>query len=402
MNFPRRYIRIVLTVALTGAASVAVWPTGADYPTGGNANAAAAGDQVYVTNSALQADARAANVARFGVDSSGALNPAGTAEAGQGARSIAFTPDLAALGQRFAYVPSELANKISRYRVANSGALTFLDSMDAKQPFAAALHPGGRILYVSHFNDGSPVGALSAYRVNDNGTLTFLQSVESGAEHAKGVAVTSDGRFVYVSHGVQATGDPAVLTGFALAFDGTIGQQVAEVPTGTLGQRVVLTPDDRFAYVTSQEDDGVADIHGFRIGEDGQLTSVGKPFEAGVKVEGAAISPDGSRLYTTAIGVVGGQPTPIEDGQINGFAIGSDGVLTEIEKLDFGFDTVDLAFGLDGRHLYVTDFSGHTITTFRVDETGDLRPIQEISSQGPNPAFQSVTVRPARGPLTAE
>jgi DNA-binding beta-propeller fold protein YncE len=379
-------------------AAVAWSPAGADYPTGGVANAAAGGDQVYVTNSALEAEPRAANVARFGVDSGGSLSPAGTVPTGQGARGIVFTPELDAIGQRFAYVPAQQAGAIERYGVANNGALRSLGSTKAEQPFGIAIHSGGRMVYVTNFNDGSPTGTLSAYRVGAGGTLTLVQTVDSGAEHPKGVAVTSDGRFVYVTHGGQSAADTSVLTGFVLALDGTIGARVAEAPIGTSGHRVVITPGDRFAYVTNQEADGVADVHGFRIGTDGRLTPVAsKPVEAGVRAEGAAISPDGSRLYTTALDAA----APVEDGQIYGFAIGSNGVLTEIERLDFGFDPVDLAFGLDGRNLYVADYFGHTVTTFRVGETGNLTPVQKISSEGPNPSFQGIAVQAARGPLTA-
>lgn len=102
------------------------------------------------------------------------------------------------------------------------------------------------------------------------------------------------------------------------------------------------------------------------------------------------------RPAVTSLGGVGGIPGPVQDGQIRGFAIAADGQLTEIERLDFGFDPVELAFGLDGQTLYVPDFSGNTLTVFALDPAGELKPRQTVSSQGLNPGFQGVTVQPQR------
>lgn len=198
---------------------------------------------------------------------------------------------------------------------------------------------------------------------------------------------------MYVSHGTPGSTEPSVITGFTIGTDGSVRGKVAEASIGCSGARVVITPDGRFVYFASQESGDKPDIFGFRIGAYGGLTPVSdEPFEAGVWTEGAAISPDGRRLYVAALGVVGPPESPVQDGQIRGFAIRADGRLTKIERIDFGFDPVDLAFGLDGKHLYVSDFSGHTITVFNVGAGGNLDPIQTESSQGRNSGFQSVVV----------
>ncbi|MGH3693939.1 MAG: lactonase family protein [Pseudonocardiaceae bacterium] len=352
-------------------------------------------DQLYVTNGALRADPDTANVARFDINSEGQIKPAGIVEAGRGARGIVFTPEPDAAGQRFAYVSSQLDDRIDRYQVASNGALIFLGATPTQQPFGIAISTDGRTVYVANFEDGGNNGSLSAFHVGTGGVLTLLNKMESGAVHPKAVAVTPDGRLVYVSHGTPNSTEPSVITGFTIDTDGSVQGKVAEATISRSGHRVVITPDGRFVYVTNQEAGEKSDIFGFRIGDHGELTPVSdEPFEAGVWTEGAAISPDGRRLYVAALGGVGPSDLPVQDGQIRGFAIRDDGRLTEIERIDFGFDPVDLAFGNDGRHLYVSDFSGHTITVFDVNVDGNLNPIQTESSQGRNPGFQSVAVLP--------
>jgi 6-phosphogluconolactonase (cycloisomerase 2 family) len=349
---------------------------------------------LYVTNGALRADPSTANVARFGINAAGQITPAGTVEAGHGARGIVFTPEPDAVGQRFAYVSSQQADRIDRYRVASDGALTFLGATATRQPFGIAIGADGQTVYVANFDNGEGNGSLSAFRVETGGVLTLLNKMGSGAAHPKGVAITPNGNFVYVSHGTPNSTEPSVITGFTIGADGSAQGKVAEAGIGGSGHRVVITPDGRFVYVTNQESGNKPEIFGFRIGAHGGLTPVSdKPFEAGVWTEGAAVSPDGRRLYVTALGVVGPPESPAQDGQIRSFAIRADGRLTENERIDFGFDPVDLAFGHDGKHLYVSDFSGHTITVFNVDAGGSLDPIRTESSQGRNPGFQSVVMQ---------
>ena len=87
----------------------------------------------------------------------------------------------------------------------------------------------------------------------------------------KGVAVTPDSRFVYVGHGAPTDTADSVLTSFALNADGSLGSNVAEATNGTSAGEVVVTPDGRFLYVTSQGSDR---LFGYRIGADGSLTAV--------------------------------------------------------------------------------------------------------------------------------
>jgi 6-phosphogluconolactonase (cycloisomerase 2 family) len=167
---------------------------------------------------------------------------------------------------------------------------------------------------------------------------------------------------------------------------------VAKAQIGASGHRAVITPDGRFLYVTMQEAGDTGDVFGYRIGASGELTPVSeKPFEAGVWTEGVATTPDGRRLYVGSLGVVA---SPDADGEVRGFDIGPDGTLTEVARAAAGLDPNDLAVGLDGKHVYLGDFTGNTVLVFAAGATGGLKLLQTVPSQGLGPSYHGVAVQP--------
>jgi 6-phosphogluconolactonase (cycloisomerase 2 family) len=134
-----------------------------------------------------------------------------------------------------------------------------------------AIAPNGRTLYVSSAVDST----IGAFEIGSDGRLTPLGSVPSGAPApAKGVAVTPDGRFVYVSHGRPTDVADTQLTGFALNFDGSHGAQVAAVNNGRAAFDTMITPDGRFLYVVFA---GAGSVFGYRIDADGSLSAASCP-----------------------------------------------------------------------------------------------------------------------------
>jgi 6-phosphogluconolactonase len=386
---PSSIIRRRAVAAVVGIVAVAV---AAIAPPAVAASVAGEGDQLYVSNGG--SDSTAANIARFGIGTDGRVALAETVQASEFVSGLVFTPELGVRGLRFAYAST--GDTIDRYLVEPGGALTFVDSTKTPEPFGIAISPRGPTVFVANFDDGDGKGSVSAFHVEPTGALRLVNTIDSGTVHPKGVAVTPDGRFVYVVHGTPRSPEPSVLTGFAVGADGSLSGPVTKAAIGPSGHRVVITPDGRFLYATMQEEGDAGDVFGFRIGASGELTPVSsKPFEAGVWVEGAAVSPDGLRLYVVALGTVGG-PTPVADGQIRGFDIGAGGGLVEVARVDYGFDPNDLAVGLDGQHLYVADFSVNTVAVFSVSAAGAIGLLQTVSSAGDSPSYQGVTVQPRR------
>ena len=374
--------------AMAGAAAGVLAIAGLSAP------ASAAGkdgnDQLYVANGGDDVDPASANFARFAIAADGLVTPEDTLPT-DSASGLVFAPSSKTKGQHFAYAASGVLDKIDRYRVAGDGALTFAGTTDTPEPFGTALDPHGPTFFVANFNDGAS-GGLSSFHVEPDGTLRHVSTVDTKVVHPKGVAVTPDGKFVYVVHGTPRSPNPtpSFLVGYAVDRDGKLSGPVARAQIGPSGHRVVITPDGRFLYLTMQEAGDAGDVLGYRIGSHGELTPVtGGRVEAGTWVEGAAITPDGKRLYVTALGIVD-DPARRQDGEVRGFDIGGDGRLTEAARVAAGEDPNDLAVGLDGRHVYVGDFGASTLTVF----TRALRPVQTVPSQGLFPSYQGVTVRP--------
>lgn len=339
---------------------------------------------VYVTNSA-NLGGGVATVARFRVDDAGRLDFVDRTDVGErGARSMVFTPDL-----RFAYLAHTGLNEVLAFAIGSDGELRPIGAVATASPYAMDISPDGRTVYASNVGTRT----VSAFTVDTvDGSLTPLPPVDTGVDNTKGVAVTPDGRYLYVSHGDPADTEPSALTGFALTAGGAVGRQVAKVPIGVSGAETVITPDGQFVYVVHQVSN---DVHGFRINYDGSLTPVpGSPIPTGDFAEGAEISPDGKRLYVAAVGVENGDQT--FPGAVVGYAIGRDGSLTETVPRVTMTSPIGIGFSPDGQRMYVSDFTDSVVNTFAVAGNGHLSLIQTVKSGGLQPAFHSVNVLPVR------
>jgi DNA-binding beta-propeller fold protein YncE len=115
------------------------------------------------------------------------------------------------------------------------------------RPFSVAVSPDGKYSFVT---TGHSLAVLS----NGSGLAPSLAHTLPMPGANKGLAVTSDGRYL-----VLAAGSGAKVLSAADAEQGTahlIGS--LHSPGGTGAVNVVLSPDDQFAYVTLQDSSGVA------------------------------------------------------------------------------------------------------------------------------------------------
>ncbi|MQA83161.1 MAG: beta-propeller fold lactonase family protein [Streptosporangiales bacterium] len=376
MNGRSRLVAAAI-VGLTTAATLAM-----SFPGAATDDAPPGGRIVYVTNSGTP------NVTHFAINNTGTLTRVSSVEAGGGARGMAFTPDL-----RFAYVSGTTADRVDMYRIGPNGVLTRFGAIETPSPVGIEVALNGRMAYVG--NGGNRT--ISIFTIRPDGALTLREVVDSGAAVPKGIAVTPDGHFLYVSHGRPSDTGPSVITGFAIEPDGTPGRRVAKADIGISGAETVITPNGRFVYVVHQVSN---DVYGFRVGRDGSLTPVpNSPVAAGDGPEGAAISPDGRRLYVTAVGVEDRDPSP--PGQVLGFTIGRDGRLTEtVDRVDMA-SPIGIGFAPNGRRMYVSDYTDSIVNTFTVAPDGNLTLVQTLGSGGRQPAFQSLSVLPTRSGRTS-
>lgn len=328
----------------------------------------------------------------FTIGREGELTPHGSPMPGvTQPRGIVFSPS-----GRFAYVADSGGDAVAGFEVGEDGALTPVEPPvpSGDLPFGIAMAPDGRSLYTAHFNSND----VTAFGVGDDGRLRRLgDPVPLGHDIGKGVAVTPDGRFLFVATGTPIDPDPDALVRFDIQPDGSLSGPTAATPIGVSGSGLVITPDGRFLYTACQGSD---ELWGFRIGPDGDLTQLpGTPVIAPDFTEGATVAPDGRRLYVTALG----GELPDSDG-VYAFAIAEDGTLTQLgDRVPTGDGPGAAVSTPDGRIVYVSNFRSDDISVYRVEPTGGLREIpgSPFPSGGEGPAFGAVMVPPNHGPVAS-
>jgi DNA-binding beta-propeller fold protein YncE len=354
--------------------------------------------QVYVTNILSN------NVSTFDTVAGGGLSPrAGLTEADGAPRTIVVTPD-----GRYAYtangrnpVTGEVFNSVSAYRIDESGGLVSLgDPVTANvDPDALAVAPNGRTLYV--VNRGT--NTLLIFGIGTDGRLSQRgDPIPTGAEFARGVAMTPNGRFLFVSHGNPLAENQDFLTQFSVHDDGTLSAPGVPVPIGSAGGAMGVTPDGRFLYVPCSAS---GQVFGFRIEPDGRLLRVPGPVATAPDDPiAASVTPDGKYVYVTNGGLVASPSRTVSAYRILG-----NGVLEHIDEFTAGFTPVASTPTPDGRYLYVSNINPIPgtetwhVSAFEIGADGRLREVagSPFPTGGRQPAYQSIVIRPNQGPIAA-
>jgi 6-phosphogluconolactonase (cycloisomerase 2 family) len=338
------------------------------------------GRPLYVTNRATD------DITVFRIGATGRLTTAGDrVPAGDEPRGIVLSPD-----GRHAYVVNGGEDgAVSAYTVNGHGGLDPLETAPTggSTGFGIAINPGGTALYVTNIDSGT----VTVFAIGADGRLTRVgEPVTTGADSPRAVAVSPDGRLVFVSHGVPDEGRDDVVVTYAARKDGTLTPVGAPAPVGSGGNGLTVSPDGRFLYVVSTGGD---QVFGFGIGRDGGLTPVPRsPFRTADFPEGIATTPDGRHLFVTSPG----SERPDDARAVSAFTIQPDGALRAVPGSPFqaGRGPVGIAATPDGRHLYVSNFDSADVSAFGIGSAGALRKIGDFPTGGSSPSFESVAVLP--------
>ncbi|WP_134662924.1 MULTISPECIES: PKD domain-containing protein [unclassified Amycolatopsis] len=170
---------------------------------------------------------------------------------------------------------------------------------------------------------------------------------------------------------VSVTRDSAMTTVPGSPFAGGLG---------SLG--MAITPDAQKVYSV---DSGSGTIIGYRIGTDGTLS----PFEGGtvlvgLPVVGAAITPDGSRLFVT-LGAGAGS--------VRSYAISPSGTLSRTGAPDAPIDSAisQVAISPDAGHLIVTNYLANSVTSFAIAPDATLTQVGTPVAAGNKPVIPAFT-----------
>jgi DNA-binding beta-propeller fold protein YncE len=173
---------------------------------------------------------------------------------------------------------------------------------------------------------------------------------------------SADARGILFTSNSGSLGGIESITPFTVNGDGSLVPQKV-VSVGDRPEGMAITPDGRFLYVATSVSPGV---RGYAIGQGGALTEVsGSPFKSeGIDTSGVAVAPSGDRLFVTNRGT--GLNNAADPGSVAVYDIDpASGSLTPVGGSPFGVtgleDPDGIAVAPDGSHVFVTgDAAGPT------------------------------------------
>jgi DNA-binding beta-propeller fold protein YncE len=274
---------------------------------------------VFVTNH------QSGTISQFVVQSNGSLSPntPPTVEA-SGAAALVFDP-----AGKSAYVASHATMAVTRYTLTDAGQLQ--SSSDASLPIGIdatgmAVSPNGKFLYVTNYGSEPGVGAsISQFSISGTGSLTALTpaTVTFGSAPTA-VAIDATSRFAYVTNQIDGT-----VSQLAIGADGTLTELTPPtVSTATRPWTVAIRPNSTNLYVAGTSFAAVPEaIWTYAISDAGLLAPAGGnasyiPLLECGQYFSIAFEPIKGFAFVSCTGVIG------ETDAVNEFSVASDGTLT--------------------------------------------------------------------------
>ena len=275
-----------------------------------------------------------------------------------------------------AYVANAQANSVTAFGISSEGRLFQLSHTGANpnpvsvstSPRALVISSNAQFLYVANRD------SVRTFSIGTDGVLTFVASVGGLGSGSDSLALSQDGKFLYV-------GDDGLneITAFSIDASGRLtkiasaGANTNPFPTGGTGlQGIAASPNAPFLYAIHNSSNTVV---AFRMESNGLLTRVppsgGRPnpfLLSGAAPTTILLSRDGRFLYSAN-----------GDRTITAFTIGGDGLLSlaptsggQGNSVSTGTSPVAMTLSPDGQQLYVAE-SGESVSAYRVaTDTGLL------------------------------
>jgi 6-phosphogluconolactonase len=326
-------------------------------------------------------------------------------------------------------------NEIIAYSRDSDGKLTGGDRFDTGGRGSGGLiaplgSQGSLTLSQDHtllFAANAGSGSISVFKVQ-NSHLYLLGKTPSGGSSP--VAVAQHGNLVYV---VNAGGQGSVV-GFRLGYDGHLKQIenstafLTEFGGGSGGSSICFSPNGRFLVVVERI---AGHIDAIPVNEDGSLGSiVVTPSEPGAFT--AEFAPNGDAIVTQAgpvaavssyslasngtfsvisanvptLGAASCWSVVTPDGtkvyisntatsNISGFDIRPNGTLTPIGPTVLasnpaGSTNLDIAVSSDGKYLFTIDSAAGAVSSFAIQNRGDLDLVSEVEGLPQSAGFQGI------------
>jgi len=297
------------------------------------------------------------------------------------------------------FVATQGDSSVSAYTIdLSAGTLTANGKGVAtgSTPSAMVLAPSGSALFVAN----SGTNDISSYSVKSDGTLTAGSTTPTGGMTPLSISMDSAGHFLFVANqGLQIDPASGTISVFAVqdaALTAVPGSpfRVAELgaSSGTGPAGVAVTPDGKFLYVSNQFDGTVTS---FSVNASGVLTR-GLVVPVGTAPSGLAITPNGGFLYVANSSTVSGFAICNQIVTSCNDPTAPDGVLTALTGSPFssGLGPVSIVAAPSGKFLFVVDRLSNQVSQYKIATgTGVLTAnTQATISTGANPVWAALRV----------
>jgi 6-phosphogluconolactonase (cycloisomerase 2 family) len=306
---------------------------------------------------------------------------------------------LSSSGTGAVFVATQGDSSVSSFSIDLSTGLLTLNGGEVatgSMPTTMLLAPSGTALFIAN----SASNNISAYSVKTDGTLTAAGGTQTTGMTPVSMAMDSAGHFLFVANqGLQispASGTVSVFTVSSTTLTEVPGSPfivaAPGAPGGTGPSGVAVTPDGKFLYVANQFDGTVTR---FSVDASGVLTQ-GPVALAGTTPSAAVITADGGFLYVanastiSAFAICNQVLTTCND------PTNPDGALTAVAGSPFpsGINPVAMVAAPSGKFLFAVNRQSNQIGEYRIATgTGVLTAnAQPVISTGATPVGAAIRV----------
>jgi YVTN family beta-propeller protein len=170
-------------------------------------------------------------------------------------------PDSLAISGNNLYVANFYDNNISVVNMQTHAVSTIADPKNnINGPYTIVVNPNGQYAYVSNYGnpikpDGYLKNTISVINLKTNTVeKSILVSTSPSVKSSPaGLAITSDGKYVYVTNYTK--------NGTVAVIDTSNNSVVSRINVGNLPGAITISPDNTRAYVTNYSDNSVSIIH---------------------------------------------------------------------------------------------------------------------------------------------
>ncbi len=243
-------------------------------------------------------------------------------------------------------------------------------------------------------------GTITAYTVGSDGTLTASSGSSPAGFIPLAMAIDSGGHFLFVANqGLQCDPTSGTISVFAInnatltEVPGSPFRSSAPLaPSGTGPSGVAVTPDGKFLYVSDQYDNTVTT---YSVDASGVLTR-GPVVPVGTSPSAMAISPNGGFLYVANTSTVSGFAICNQIVTSCNDPNAPDGILAPITGSPFpaGLGPTNIVVAPSGKFLFVVDRLSNQVSEYKVAAgTGVLTANSQATiSTASNPVWAAIRV----------